>query len=94
MGVCALAHPGRERAPSSTASREAARYRIAYILTRPLGASLGDLLSQTKANGGLGLGTVVTSVAFLVVIVVLVIFRSHGLNDSQRPAPAPDGRTG
>ena len=58
---------------------------FAYILTRPLGASLGDLLSQPKANGGLGLGTVVTSLAFLVVIVGLVIFRSHRLNDPQRP---------
>ncbi len=56
---------------------------IAYILTRPLGASLGDLLSQPTANGGLGLGTVVTSVAFLIVIVGLVIFRSHRLNDPQ-----------
>lgn len=54
---------------------------IAYILTRPLGASLGDLLSQPKSNGGLGLGTLVTSVGFLVVIVGLVIFRSHRLND-------------
>src|SRR6266446_5353255 len=33
---------------------------IAYILTRPLGASMGDLLSQPRDNGGLGLGTVVT----------------------------------
>jgi uncharacterized membrane-anchored protein len=61
---------------------------IAYILTRPLGASLGDLLSQPKANGGLGMGTVVTSVAFLVVIVGLVIFRSHQVNDSRRVAAA------
>ncbi|MEP6739996.1 MAG: hypothetical protein ABJA61_06430 [Caldimonas sp.] len=61
---------------------------IAYILTRPLGASLGDLLSQPKANGGLGLGTVVTSVVFLAVIVGLVIFRSHRLNDPERPAAA------
>jgi uncharacterized membrane-anchored protein len=45
---------------------------LAYILTRPLGASLGDLLSQARAYGGLGLGTVYTSVAFLTVIVVLV----------------------
>ena len=35
---------------------------IAYILTRPLGASIGDYLSQPKADGGLGLGTTVTSV--------------------------------
>jgi len=41
----------------------------AYILTRPLGASIGDLLSQAPANGGLGLGTTVTSIVFLVVIV-------------------------
>ncbi len=59
---------------------------IAYILTRPLGASLGDLLSQPKADGGLGLGTVVTSVGFLVVILGLVIYRSRSLNDPQRPA--------
>ena len=59
---------------------------LAYILTRPLGASLGDLLSQPKANGGLALGTIVTSVAFLVVIVGLVIFRSHRLNNPQLPA--------
>jgi uncharacterized membrane-anchored protein len=46
---------------------------VAYILTRPLGASLGDLLSQSQANGGVGLGTVMTSVMFLGVIMVLVV---------------------
>lgn len=45
---------------------------IAYILTRPLGASTGDLLSQPVADGGLGLGTTGTSVLFLVVILALV----------------------
>lgn len=49
---------------------------IAYILTRPLGASFGDLLSQSRAYGGLGLGTINTSVLFLSAIVVLVIFAS------------------
>jgi uncharacterized membrane-anchored protein len=47
---------------------------IAYILTRPLGASLGDYLSQPQDEGGLGLGTVVTSAIFLVTILVLVIY--------------------
>ncbi len=45
---------------------------LAYILTRPLGASLGDLLSQSRNYGGLGLGTTQTSLAFLSVIIVLV----------------------
>ena len=45
---------------------------LAYILTRPLGASLGDLLSQSPAYGGLGWGTIVTSAVFLVVIAALV----------------------
>jgi uncharacterized membrane-anchored protein len=47
---------------------------IAYILTRPLGASLGDLLAQSRPNGGLGLGTVQTSLVFLIVIASLVTF--------------------
>jgi len=45
---------------------------FAYILTRPLGASLGDLLSQSRQYGGVGLGTMHTSLAFLTVIVALV----------------------
>src|ERR1700731_4843904 len=53
---------------------------LAYILTRPLGASLGDLLSQAQSNGGLGLGTVHTSVGFLAVIASLVTFLSFGRN--------------
>lgn len=47
---------------------------LAYILTRPLGASIGDLLSQATADGGLGLGTVITSAIFLTAILVLVIY--------------------
>lgn len=47
---------------------------IVYILTRPLGASLGDYLSQSRANGGLGLGATVTSVVFLAAILAVVMF--------------------
>ena len=50
---------------------------LAYILTRPLGASLGDLLSQSTEYGGLGFGTVNTSIVFLVVITLLVAFISR-----------------
>ena len=47
---------------------------IAYILTRPLGASLGDYLSQSKINGGLGLGATITSAIFLLAILAVVIY--------------------
>jgi len=46
---------------------------IAYVLTRPLGASLGDLLTQDKQFGGLALGASTTSLLFLAVILGLVI---------------------
>jgi len=45
---------------------------LAYILTRPLGANLGDFLGSGRDEGGLGLGTLGTSVLFLGAIVVVV----------------------
>ncbi len=47
---------------------------LAYILTRPLGASIGDLLSQPRDIGGLALGTVGTSAIFLTAILVTVTY--------------------
>ncbi|MEP6596966.1 MAG: hypothetical protein ABJA71_13520, partial [Ginsengibacter sp.] len=47
---------------------------IAHILTRPLGASIGDELSQSHSDGGLGLGTVITSAIFLIAILSTVIY--------------------
>ncbi len=49
---------------------------IAYILTRPFGASIGDYLSQAKADGGRGLGTTTTSFVFLGTILAVVVFLS------------------
>ncbi len=54
---------------------------IVYILTRPLGASLGDYLSQSRDDGGLGLGTVVTSIIFLFTILCLVIYLAKSNRD-------------
>ena len=47
---------------------------LAYIFTRPLGASFGDLLSQPTEYGGLGFGTVITSLLFLASIVAIVAY--------------------
>ncbi|GAA1979782.1 hypothetical protein [Microbacterium pumilum] len=65
----------------------------AYILTRPLGASIGDLLSQEPADGGLGLGTTVTSVVFLVLIVGIAIFLGMKVRRQRVSAVAEFGGT-
>jgi uncharacterized membrane-anchored protein len=54
---------------------------LAYILTRPLGASLGDLLSQSPKYGGVGFGASYTSIVFLTIIVALVAWITF--NDEQ-----------
>lgn len=47
---------------------------IVYVLTRPLGASIGDYLSQPHSVGGRALGTTTTSYLFLGGIAVVVAF--------------------
>lgn len=56
---------------------------ISYILTRPFGAALGDLLTQAKAYGGLGIGAMWTSVLFLSVIVILVAVAQSCMKNAQ-----------
>jgi uncharacterized membrane-anchored protein len=64
-----------------------ASFWVAYVLTRPLGASLGDLLSQPKDAGGLGLGTTATSFLFLAAILALVTYLTVSKRDvSAEPA--------
>ena len=58
----------------------------AYILTRPLGASIGDLLSQAPADGGLGIGATATSVVFLVVIVAVATYLGIKVGRQRRAA--------
>jgi uncharacterized membrane-anchored protein len=62
---------------------------IAYILTRPLGASLGDYLSQKRVDGGLGLGTTVTSAIFLCAILIVVVYLSITRKDATEVAFHP-----
>ncbi len=47
---------------------------LAYILTRPLGANLGDWLGLSSSERGLGLGTAMTSVIFLLAILAIVVY--------------------
>ena len=59
---------------------------IAYILTRPLGASAGDLLTQAPSDGGLGIGRLPITGVILVVIIALVV---HLTRQERRHPPAP-----
>jgi len=75
IGAVALAHYGFRL-------NAVLAFWIAYILTRPLGASMGDLLSQARADGGLGLGTTATSAIFLGAILVVVVYLSVTRKDA------------
>ena len=75
IGVVTIAHYGFKL-------NAVLAFWLAYILTRPLGASLGDYLSQTPDDGGIGLGTVGTSAIFLGTILVLVIYLTMTRRDA------------
>jgi len=62
---------------------------FAYILTRPLGASIGDYLASPTGEGGLGLGTNLTSFIFLGTILALVVFLAISKRDVIRLGPLP-----
>ena len=56
---------------------------LAYIFTRPLGASFGDLFSQPPDHGGLGYGTTDTSFIFLAAIAALVLYLTFSHHDEE-----------
>ena len=58
------------------------------ILTRPLGAALGDLLAQAQSYGGLGIGATTTSVLFLTVIVVMVALAQRNAPEGSVTSPS------
>ncbi|MGI8511059.1 MAG: COG4705 family protein [Solirubrobacteraceae bacterium] len=60
---------------------------LAYILTRPLGASIGDYLSQSRKDGGLALGTTGTSVLFLLAISGVVAYLTITKRDRTERGP-------
>lgn len=62
---------------------------LAYILTRPLGANVGDYLASPTSDGGLGLGTLGTSALFLSTILAVVIYLTITHKDrTEVPQPA------
>ncbi len=74
-------------------ANEVLTFWIAYILTRPLGANIGDWFATPSSEKGLGLGTFVTSIIFLGAIAATVVYlsisRADVIEDHEAP---PTGR--
>jgi uncharacterized membrane-anchored protein len=49
---------------------------IAFVLTRPFGATFGDLLTKPHEKGGLGYGTKGASLILLMLLIVLTIYET------------------
>jgi uncharacterized membrane-anchored protein len=66
---------------------------IAFVLTRPLGATAGDFLSKPHDHGGLQWGTMWTSAALLAALVALIAYEGVQVRrDPLDPLPAPTHR--
>jgi uncharacterized membrane-anchored protein len=61
----------------------------AYVLTRPLGATLGDILTKPHAQGGLNLSRIASSLVIALIMVILISMTS--LRKRGRPAEARAG---
>lgn len=49
---------------------------LAFVLTRPLGATMGDFLTKPHENGGLNFGTIGSSIVLLSILGVCILFTS------------------
>lgn len=59
---------------------------LAFVLTRPLGATVGDLLTKPFAHGGLNLGRISSSLVIAIFMVGCILFKS------ERAGGHPTGR--
>ncbi len=66
-----------------------ALFWVAFVLTRPFGATLGDFLTKTQDQGGLDFGTVGSSAILAAVLLALVVFAMRSQNRNANPIAAP-----
>jgi uncharacterized membrane-anchored protein len=69
-----------------TSVSRTALFWLAFVLTRPLGATLGDLLTKTRDKGGFDLGTIGSSLGLVAVLVAFILLTGR----RRRAALAPD----
>lgn len=56
---------------------ESIAFWAAYVLTRPLGATLGDTLTKPRDEGGLGIGRITSSLAIAVAMIIVIAVTSR-----------------
>lgn len=56
---------------------------LAFVLTRPFGATFGDLLTKPIENGGLNFGTIGSSIILFTILVILIVLAIVKLNSKQ-----------
>jgi uncharacterized membrane-anchored protein len=66
---------------------------IAYVLTRPLGASIADFMGKPRALGGMGWGQGAVALVLTLLIVVLTAYLAHARFDTELPAAKTSKRT-
>jgi uncharacterized membrane-anchored protein len=69
---------------------------LAFVLTRPLGATLGDILTKTRDKGGLDLGTIGSSLILATVLIGLILLTSRKRveDDARLTSEEPRSLTG
>jgi len=61
---------------------------VAFVLTRPFGATMGDLLTKTKAKGGFGFGTIGSSIILASILVIFILYTSRAPVSGEADAQA------
>jgi len=67
---------------------------MAYVVTRPLGASFADYISKPRNISGIGFGDGPTAVVFAVAVLVLVLYLAVARPDIQQPLAASEEHEG
>jgi uncharacterized membrane-anchored protein len=62
---------------------------VAFVLTRPFGATFGDLLTKGAEKGGLGFGTIGSSTVLAVILVIFIIYTTVTHKSTLAPDEQP-----
>ncbi len=81
IGLIALAH-------YFTRISSITLFWLAFVLTRPLGATVGDLLTKDPDKGGLGFGTIGSSIVLFAVLVIVILYTMRMDNKRKKASRA------